>query len=92
MRSPARRAGRTGGALNFIGNLSSIATPIVIGFLVTDESFTPAFGYMPAITVAGILLSYAFLVGRVERVPERIVIDWELLITTCQLVTQRVRA
>ncbi|MEB3366538.1 MFS transporter [Saccharopolyspora mangrovi] len=68
--APERLLGLTGGMFNFIGNLSSIATPIVIGFLVTEESFTPAFAYMTAITVAGIL-AYVFLVGRVERVPER---------------------
>ncbi|GAA4617056.1 MFS transporter [Saccharopolyspora hordei] len=68
--APERLLGLTGGMFNFIGNLSSIATPIVIGFLVTEDSFTPAFGYMTAVTVAGIL-SYVLLVGRVERVSER---------------------
>ncbi|KAA5835132.1 MFS transporter [Saccharopolyspora hirsuta] len=68
--APERLLGLTGGMFNFIGNLSSIATPIVIGFLVTEDSFTPAFVYMTAVTVAGIL-SYVLLVGRVERVAER---------------------
>ncbi|MDA3625483.1 MFS transporter [Saccharopolyspora oryzae] len=68
--APERLLGLTGGMFNFIGNLSSIATPIVIGFLVTEDSFAPAFGYMTAVTVAGIL-SYVLLVGRVERVAER---------------------
>lgn len=68
--APERLLGLTGGMFNFIGNLSSIATPIVIGFLVTEESFTPAFAYMSAVTVLGIL-SYVVLVGRVERVTER---------------------
>ncbi|MER7014235.1 MFS transporter [Saccharopolyspora sp. NPDC000359] len=68
--APERLLGLTGGMFNFIGNLSSIATPIVIGFLVTEDSFTPAFGYMTVVTVAGIL-SYVLLVGRVERVAER---------------------
>ncbi|WP_116049279.1 MFS transporter [Amycolatopsis palatopharyngis] len=68
--APQRLLGLTGGMFNFIGNLSSIATPIVIGFLVTEDSFAPAFGYMSAITVLGVL-SYVLLVGRVERVQER---------------------
>ncbi|MFC4561698.1 MFS transporter [Nocardiopsis mangrovi] len=68
--APQRLLGLTGGMFNFIGNLSSIATPIVIGLIVTDESFTPGFAYMTVITVAGIL-SYVFLVGKVERVAER---------------------
>lgn len=67
--APRRLFGLTGGMFNFIGNLSSIATPIVIGLIVTDESFAPGFAYMTVITIAGIL-SYVFLVGRVERVAE----------------------
>ncbi|WP_410660594.1 hypothetical protein [Amycolatopsis sp. lyj-112] len=61
--------GLTGGMFNFIGNLSSIATPIVIGLIVTDESFAPGFAYMTVVTIAGILSS-AFLVGKVERIGE----------------------
>lgn len=62
-----RLIGLTGGMFNFIGNLSSIATPIVIGMLVTATDFGPAFIYMTAVAAAGIL-SYVFLVGKVERV------------------------
>ncbi|AXB47878.1 MFS transporter [Amycolatopsis albispora] len=68
--APRRLFGLTGGMFNFIGNLSSIATPIVIGLIVTDDSFAPGFAYMTVITIAGIL-SYVFLVGKVERVEER---------------------
>ncbi|MFC9765837.1 MFS transporter [Rhodococcus jostii] len=65
--APERLLGLTGGMFNFIGNLSSIATPIVIGLLVTDDSFAPGFVYMTVVTAVGIA-SYVFLVGRVERV------------------------
>ncbi len=44
---------------NFIGNLSSIATPIVIGLLVSATDFGPTFIYMTVIAAAGIL-SYVF--------------------------------
>ncbi|MDI3417648.1 MFS transporter [Streptomyces luteolus] len=67
--APQRLLGLTGGMFNFIGNLSSIATPIVIGMIITDESFAPGFAYMTVITVVGVL-SYVFLVGRVERVAD----------------------
>ncbi len=67
--APERLIGMTGGMFNFIGNLSGIATPIVIGFLVTDASFAPAFVYMTVVTLLGIA-SYILLVGRVERVRE----------------------
>lgn len=67
--APKRLLGLTGGMFNFIGNLSSIATPIIIGLLVTDESFAPGFVYMSVVTAIGIA-SYVLLVGRVERVPD----------------------
>ena len=62
-----RLIGLTGGMFNFIGNLSSIATPIVIGMLVTATDFGPAFIYMTVVAAVGIL-SYILLVGTVERV------------------------
>lgn len=67
--APKRLLGMTGGMFNFIGNLSSIATPIVIGFLVTETDFAPAFVYVTIVTIAGIL-SYLLLVGKVERIVE----------------------
>ncbi|WP_343831855.1 MFS transporter [Glutamicibacter creatinolyticus] len=65
--APAHLIGLTGGMFNFIGNLSSIATPIVIGLLVTATDFGPAFIYMTVVAAVGIL-AYVFLVGRVRRV------------------------
>jgi ACS family D-galactonate transporter-like MFS transporter len=62
-----RLIGLTGGMFNFIGNLSSIATPMVIGLVVTATDFRPAFIYMTVVAGVGIL-SYVFLVGTVERV------------------------
>lgn len=67
--APARLLGTTGGMFNFIGNISSIATPIVIGFLVTADSFAPAFVYITVVTLAGVA-SYVLLVGRIERVSD----------------------
>jgi len=67
--APAPLIGLTGGMFNFIGNLSSIATPIVIGLLVTKTDFAPAFVYMTVVTAAGVA-AYVLLVGKVERVRE----------------------
>jgi MFS transporter, ACS family, D-galactonate transporter len=67
--APARLIGLTGGMFNFIGNLSAIATPIVIGLLVTKTNFAPAFIYMTVVTAAGIA-AYMLLVGKVERVSD----------------------
>ncbi|MBH3411129.1 MFS transporter [Pseudomonas putida] len=65
--APARLLGLTGGVFNFIGNLSAIVTPIVIGFLVSGDSFAPAITYIAALALAG-ALSYILLVGKVERI------------------------
>ncbi|MCY1359301.1 D-galactonate transporter [compost metagenome] len=65
--APARLLGLTGGVFNFIGNLSAIATPIVIGFLATGDSFAPAITYISVLALIG-ALSYILLVGKVERI------------------------
>ena len=59
--------GLTGGVFNFIGNLAAIATPIVIGFLATGDSFAPAITYISVLALLG-ALSYILLVGKVERI------------------------
>jgi MFS transporter, ACS family, D-galactonate transporter len=41
--APTRLIGLTGGMFNFIGNLSSIATPIIIGLIVTDAELRARF-------------------------------------------------
>jgi ACS family D-galactonate transporter-like MFS transporter len=67
--APERLIGTTGGMFNFIGNLSSIATPIVIGLLVSETSFAPGFVYITTVTVVGVL-AYTVLVGGVVRQPD----------------------
>ncbi|WP_395757088.1 MFS transporter [Achromobacter sp. EB05] len=65
--APVRLLGLTGGVFNFVGNLSSICTPIVIGFLVSKDSFAPAIAYVSSLALLG-ALSYILLVGKVERI------------------------
>lgn len=65
--APVRLLGLTGGVFNFVGNLSSICTPIVIGFLVSKDSFSPAIVYVSSLALLG-ALSYILLVGKVERI------------------------
>jgi len=64
--APKELIGLVGGVFNFIGGLSAVLTPIVIGILVNDGDFRPALFYIAAITLVG-LFSYIFLVGKVER-------------------------
>jgi ACS family D-galactonate transporter-like MFS transporter len=65
--APVRLLGLTGGVFNFVGNLSSICTPIVIGFLVSQDNFAPAIVYVSSLALLG-ALSYILLVGKVERI------------------------
>jgi len=65
--APKKLVGLTGGAFNFLGNISSIAVPIIIGLLVHGDNFEPALIFVSAVALVG-ALSYIFLVGRVERV------------------------
>jgi len=65
--APVRLLGLTSGVFNFVGNLSSICTPIVIGLLVSKDSFAPAIVYVSSLALLG-ALSYILLVGKVERI------------------------
>ncbi|RYE21325.1 MAG: MFS transporter, partial [Sphingobacteriales bacterium] len=57
----------TGGVFNFIGQLSGIIVPIVIGMLVSGGNFAPALIFVALLGFTG-ACSYLFLIGSVERV------------------------
>lgn len=65
--APKKLVGLTGGMFNFIGNLSSIVVPLVIGILAKNGNFAPALMFIAAMALLG-ALSYIFLVGKVERI------------------------
>jgi len=65
--APKRLIGLIGGVFNFIGGLSAVATPIVIGYLVEGGQFEPALFYIGAMAFLG-FCSYLFLIGKVERI------------------------
>ncbi|WP_018627273.1 MFS transporter [Niabella aurantiaca] len=64
----------TGGVFNFIGQLSGIVVPIVIGFLASGGNFAPALIFVAVLGGLG-ACAYLFLVGNVERVTVRIPLD-----------------
>ena len=66
--APEHLIGLTGGVFNFMGNLSAISVPIIIGALVRGGDFAPALVYIAGMALAGIV-SYLFVVGRIERLP-----------------------
>lgn len=65
--APKHLIGLTGGVFNFIGNLSSVVVPLVIGFLVRGGNFAPALIFVGVLASIG-ACSYIFLVGKVERI------------------------
>lgn len=67
--APERLLGLTSGVFNFIGNLSAVSVPIVIGLLVQGDDFTPAITYIAAMALLG-ALCYGVVVGKVERIRE----------------------
>jgi ACS family D-galactonate transporter-like MFS transporter len=65
--APKHLIGITGGAFNFVGNLSSVTVPFVIGYLVRNGNFEPALIFISVMAVFGICC-YVFVVGKIERV------------------------
>jgi MFS transporter, ACS family, D-galactonate transporter len=67
--APERLLGLTGGVFNFVGNLSGITVPIIIGYLARDYGFSAGLTYVAVLALLG-ALSYVFVVGTVERLPD----------------------
>ena len=65
--SPGRLIGLIGGVFNFIGGLSAVITPIVIGYLAKDGDFKAALLYIGVLAFLG-FCSYLFLVGKVTPI------------------------
>jgi len=65
--SPKEMVGLSGGIFNFAGNLASVVTPIVIGYiLAVTESFYWALFYVGTMGALG-ALSYLLIVGEIRR-------------------------
>jgi ACS family glucarate transporter-like MFS transporter len=66
--SPKQIAGLSGGLFNTFGNIASITTPIVIGYIISATgSFKWALVFVGANAVVAVL-SYIFIVGEIKRV------------------------
>jgi ACS family glucarate transporter-like MFS transporter len=65
--APREIAGLSGGLLNLFGNISSITTPIVIGYIIQSTgSFNGALVFIGANAFVAIL-SYVVVVGEIKR-------------------------
>ncbi|SFA87842.1 MFS transporter [Azotobacter beijerinckii] len=66
--SPKQIAGLSGGLFNTFGNIASITTPIVIGYIISATgSFKWALVYVGANALVAVF-SYLVIVGRIQRV------------------------
>lgn len=65
--APKNLIGLTGGAFNFIGGLSAVVVPVVIGYLVEDGDFKPALFFIGGVAFLG-FFCYTFVIGKVERI------------------------
>lgn len=65
--APKQLIGIVGGVFNFIGGLSAVIIPVVIGLLVREGDFKPALFFIGAMTLIG-FFSYLFVVGKVKRI------------------------
>jgi ACS family D-galactonate transporter-like MFS transporter len=67
--APERLIGLTSSVFNFMGGMAGVVTPIVIGFLLKGGDYRMPLIGIAVIEVLGVL-SYIFVVGKLERVEE----------------------
>jgi len=68
--APRESVGRIGGIINFWSQVAAITAPIITGYIVAlTHSFKAAFVCAAVFLVIGIA-GYAFLLGRIETIPE----------------------
>jgi ACS family glucarate transporter-like MFS transporter len=66
--SPKEAGGVSGGLFNMFGNLSSITTPIIVGYILSATgSFNGALVFIGANALVA-AIAYLFVVGKIERV------------------------
>jgi MFS transporter, ACS family, D-galactonate transporter len=68
--APRGSVGRVGGIMNFASQVAAISAPIITGYVVAaTHSFFGVFAFTAILLAVGIA-SYAFLLGRIEPIPE----------------------
>ncbi|PVZ16309.1 MULTISPECIES: MFS transporter [unclassified Pseudomonas] len=73
--APKQIAGLSGGLFNMIGNLSSISTPIIIGYIIASTgSFKMALVFV-GVNAFVAAFSYLFIVGEIKRIELKGVVD-----------------
>ena len=65
--APPNLVGLASGAFNFVGTSMGIVVPIVIGFLVHGDDFSPALLFVGGMACLSVL-SWTVIIGRIERI------------------------
>lgn len=74
--APRGSVARVAGIMNFVANLPAILAPVITGYLVgNSQSFRRPFLVAASALVAGIL-SYLFLLGKIETIPGPAATSW----------------
>lgn len=66
--APRECAGLSGGIFNMCGNLSSIATPLMVGWILSSTKSYDLVLALVAVSALGAAACYLLLVGRIERI------------------------
>jgi MFS transporter, ACS family, D-galactonate transporter len=68
--APRDAVGKVGAIMNFANQVAAIAAPVVTGYLIGNQNdFAHAF-FAAAMTLVVGIAGYAFLLGKIERLPE----------------------
>lgn len=68
--APTGGVGTVGGIMNFVGNLSAIAAPMITGFIVEKTgNFSSAFELAGVILLVGIF-AYTVIMGEISKIPD----------------------
>lgn len=65
--APPNLVGLTSGVYNFLGTSMGIVVPLVIGFLVRGDDFSPALFFVGGMALLSVL-SWTVVLGRIERI------------------------
>ena len=69
--APRESVGTVGGIMNCCSQLSAIAAPLLTGYIVqTTHSFAGAFVAAAAFLILGVVAGYAFLLGKMQPIPD----------------------
>lgn len=65
--APVNLVGLASGTFNFVGTSMGVVVPLIIGFLVNSDDFSPALVFVGSMALLSVL-SWTVVIGRIERI------------------------